>query len=43
MKPKNRTEINKKIKPKKPRQTETKPIKNYKKKPKKQYNFWFLI
>ena len=35
MKPKNRTKINKKIKPEKPSQTETKPIKNYEKKSKK--------
>jgi len=42
MKPKNRTEINKKIKPEKPSQTETKPIKNYKKKnPKNNIIFGF--
>jgi len=35
MKPKNRIEINKKIKTKKPNQTETKLIKNYKKKTQK--------
>jgi hypothetical protein len=28
---------------KKPSQTETKPIRNYKIHPKKQYSFWFLI
>jgi hypothetical protein len=28
---------------KKPSQTETKPIRNYKNNPKKQYSFWFLI
>jgi hypothetical protein len=31
----NRIEINKKTEPKKPSQTKTKPIRNYKKKPKK--------
>jgi len=41
LKPKNQTEINKKTKPKKPSQAETKPIGNYKKKPKNNIVFGF--